>query len=414
MKQDNIQRRRAWSGAVIAFAVFALPSAALAETVPADLSQQITTISSDVAQKRKALIDLNAKTEKYRSLIQSKHAESATLEDQIALAEDNLATLALSIQIAQDEIRQLGLEIRAVDAKMKDQAAKMAEDRRLLGGLARKLYRAKFNRSTFEILASHDSFSSFFDDIHEIITLEGGVHKTLKDVQTLQTALGEERRSQQAKQDAVAARERDLEVAKADLEDARTLKQVLLEQTQQSELDYRYRLGELKREQNDADSEITYLERVLRQKLDIADRIKSDGSVLTWPVTPMRGIATRFHDPGYPFRYIFEHPGLDIRAYQGTPVRAAGPGIVARAKNAGMGYSYVMLIHNNNVSTVYGHLSKITIKEDTFVERGEIIGYSGGMPGTPGAGSMTTGPHLHFETRVGGIPVDPMKYLASL
>lgn len=390
------------------------PAVATAETEDGSLREEINIIANDVKQKKEELAAINSEVERYRKTVESKKLESQSLEDQVALIDNRIAKEQLSIDIARQEIRAIELEIGVLDGRIAAQEAKMAGERRMLGALSRKLFRERFGRTPFEIVAAHRTLSEYFDTIHSLSRLQTAVDRTLKQVQADKAELAAQRSEREARSQEAEENKRQLEAAKLELEDEKNLKNDLLAETRSSELEYRYLLAELRHEQSEADSEIIYLEKMLRQKVDLADRLASQETVLSWPLVPTRGLSAVFHDPDYPFRYIFEHSAIDIRAAQGTAVRASAAGIVARSKNAGMGYSYVMLIHNNDIATVYGHLSRILAREDTFVERGEIVGYSGGMPGTPGAGRLTTGPHLHFEVRLGGIPVDPMNYLMAM
>jgi murein DD-endopeptidase MepM/ murein hydrolase activator NlpD len=98
------------------------------------------------------------------------------------------------------------------------------------------------------------------------------------------------------------------------------------------------------------------------------------------------------------------HPGMDIEATYGTPVRAAADGDVT-GQNMGAGYGrQVVLDHGHSVITLYGHLSAVAVIPGQHVVRGQVIGYVG-------QSGRATGPHLHYEVRVHNVPVNPHKYL---
>ena len=100
------------------------------------------------------------------------------------------------------------------------------------------------------------------------------------------------------------------------------------------------------------------------------------------------------------------HPGIDIAAPFGTPVRAAAEGDVSSA-SMGAGYGReVVLDHGHDVRTVYGHLSAVAVLPGQHVTCGQIIGYVGQT-------GRATGPHLHYEVRVHNVPVNPHKYLRN-
>jgi murein DD-endopeptidase MepM/ murein hydrolase activator NlpD len=100
------------------------------------------------------------------------------------------------------------------------------------------------------------------------------------------------------------------------------------------------------------------------------------------------------------------HTGLDLAAPLGTPIKAAADGVVVSAGARG-GYGLAVVIdHGGALATLYGHMSRLDVEPGDAVRRGDQIG----LVGSTGA---STGPHVHFEARVAGSPVDPTPYLRS-
>ena len=127
-------------------------------------------------------------------------------------------------------------------------------------------------------------------------------------------------------------------------------------------------------------------------------------STLGWPLaSPV--VTSGF---GYRIHPIFGtsrlHAGIDLRGSMGTPILAAGDGVVVSAGWRG-GYGNTVIIdHGGSLATLYAHQSRVHVRAGAQVRRGQAIG-------AVGSTGQSTGPHLHFEVRVNGTPVDPLNYL---
>jgi murein DD-endopeptidase MepM/ murein hydrolase activator NlpD len=123
-------------------------------------------------------------------------------------------------------------------------------------------------------------------------------------------------------------------------------------------------------------------------------------------VWPVRGwVTSPFGNRTSPFSGILTfHEGLDIAAQTGTPIVAPADGVVIKA-GFGTGYgNMVEISHGYGIKTIYGHNSRLNVKPGQRVKRGDVIAYLGDS-------GSSTGPHLHYEVRVNGLPVNPVRYL---
>jgi murein DD-endopeptidase MepM/ murein hydrolase activator NlpD len=158
----------------------------------------------------------------------------------------------------------------------------------------------------------------------------------------------------------------------------------------------------------------TRIHQFFDNEAQLADSTYASGTtnIFSWPI-PSRRITAYFRDPSYYATVGAQHDAIDIGTPQGTDVTAPADGYVYYILAPAPGnYSYLAIKHKDGYVTVYGHLSEIDVEPYQFVHAGDIIAKSGGMPGTPGAGPATTGPHLHFEVWKDKEPVDPLRYLS--
>ena len=137
--------------------------------------------------------------------------------------------------------------------------------------------------------------------------------------------------------------------------------------------------------------------RASRSAADPGTDGRVSGAGLIWPV---RGPVTS----GFGYRWGRMHQGIDIGAGTGVPIRAAKAGEVIYAGSMG-GYGNVVIVdHGGGFTTLYAHQSRLGSSDGQSVDQGQVIGYVGST-------GHSTGPHLHFETRVGGSPRNPRNYL---
>lgn len=173
----------------------------------------------------------------------------------------------------------------------------------------------------------------------------------------------------------------------------------LAEERRKQEEARRQRLAEQRRLQQQSRAR-------LQQQAQSQPRLRRANAVVAaagyrWPMSNFT-ITTHFGRRGVFQRF---HTGIDLAAPVGTPIYAARAGQVGTAGWSRYGYGlHVVIDHGGAQETLYAHMSRIAVRPGQWVDRGELIGYVGST-------GWSTGPHLHFEVRVGGAVRNPMAYL---
>lgn len=376
------------------------------------------------------------------------------LKDKLGSLRDEILNFQKQIDVSEARIKnvatQIGLqsqEIGLLEEEIMTRGIALEEQKSLLADYMRMIY-VNENRfkeddgdlslSPAKLLLSDSTLGETIQQMTTLDMLQHSGQNMLEKLRSSQEAIAGIQKDVAEKKKSLDSLRDQLLLQRANLEDQKLEKEKLLQITHGEDQTYKKLIAQSTQQQDESLLEINALQsnfnyvkdnlsklgnsvgvadiqKLLddrtRQIYDFQQQTDQD-SVLQWPVNPARGISAYFHDGGYKGRFGVDHQAIDIPTMQGTAIHAPKDGIVYKVKDNGMGYSYIILSHKGQIMTVYGHVSSILVKEGQAVTAGTVIGLSGGMLGTKGAGYMTTGAHLHFEVLYKGSHVDPLDYLS--
>ena len=391
---------------LLALAVMARPAvAAKPKPPPSPVAGQIQALNDqldEVSADEAALLDqLNASK-----------ARLGDLSAKVADLDRQQVPVQAALQGAQGHLDDLGSRQLAAEAQLTDTQGLLSDaEQRMLdralaaytgeSGSARYADLLLRVRSIRDLSAATAYVRSALDD--DRATVQHYQH--LKDqVSGLRDSIDHDRNQALSTRDVVASQQQDLADRRQAQDDLRN--QVTAEVAKQNDL-----LGQLQARKSEFESQIVALQRQsdalaaqLRGRQSGQSLVPSGHGVFAVPI-PGAPITSGFGPRVHPiYGDVRMHTGVDFGASYGTPIHAAGDGVVVSAGPLG-GYGNATVIdHGNGLATLYGHQSSIVVAPGQSVRRGQVIGYVG-------CTGLCTGPHLHFEVRVRGTPVDPMQYL---
>lgn len=388
-------------------------TSSLAFSQTEDIDAEIEILNQQILDQKKQIEDLKARQEEYQAQIKAKQNDKANLNNQLSLIEDRLSKAQLDIDSTNLEIDKTNLEVRKIEVDSLNIDREIEKQKQHIANLLKLVYKQD-QISTLEMLLLNGSLAEFLNQAKNLEDTNKEIGASVANLRIDKERLEKNKEILNEKNNELITLRNKLEEKKDSLAYEQENKLFILEETKSSERAYQQLLAKAKKEQEQAMRDISNAETLIRKKLSEKERQKlnNGNNTIAWPVAKNTITAT-FHDPDYPYRRLIgEHSGVDIRAKQGSTLMAAADGYVAKVKSNGTtAYAYIMIIHGDGLATVYGHISAAYVKQDQYVLQGDVIGKTGGMAGGIGSGPFSTGPHLHFEVRKDGIPVDPQKYL---
>lgn len=354
-----------------------------------------------------------------RQKIEETNRVKAALEKEIAQYQSDLSVIGKEAQTLANAVKTLDLERKKLlaDVKLTENKIQATEltITELLSGIRTKESQINMNHAAIRLsvreqneldqvtilsaMLGYDTFSEMWNETEELLRFQTDVKDRVIEVRELKTDLEKRKKDAQKKRDDLVEYRKELSDRQKIVESNQKQKNTLLAETKSKESEYKRILAEKEKKRLAFEQELSDYEAKLRITIDPRSLPSVGSGVLKWPldqvlITQYFG-NTSFATANPSFYKGKGHNGIDFRASVGTPVKASASGVVQATGNTDLVagcYSYgkwILIKHNNGLSTIYAHLSLISVTQGQNVIVGDTIGYSGNT-------GLTTGPHLHF------------------
>lgn len=358
---------------------------------------KIEELKKTIEEKNQKIKSIQEEILKYQEEIEKKGKESKTLSGEISRLNLIIKKLNKDIDLTRGQIEATSLILERLEIEIEKTRGEIEEKGEIMKEFLREIYDLG-SFSTAEILLGRESVSDFFDGLEEIKNLQEKMRLMIVELKQAKNNLEKEESEKSKKKEELINHQNRLSDKKIIQGDAKKDKEIVLKVTKNKEKEYQKLLSEKEKEKQEILVEVEAIEEELRKLIDPASLPKSRPGVLGYPVgnvaiTQGFGLTSFSQSSGAYFKGV--HNGVDFRASTGAEVFSAEDGTVWETGNTDLscpGGSYgkwILIKHENNLATLYAHLSLIKINKGERVSRGQFIGYSG-------KSGYATGPHLHF------------------
>lgn len=359
---------------------------------------KVGTLKSKISEKNEEMEIIQKEIEKYKSKFEAASNESKNIKSEINILETNLLKIKAEIKLSQNRIDAAKLSLEELILAISDTEEKIKKSLEIISETL-KIINEEDGNSILEIILANNNFSDFFNNLKNIEEIERKISFHLSDLKILKKNLEEEKTEVDINKTNLEARKEEFVDRQEIQKNIQDQKQTLFAETKNQEQTFKKILNEKLKKQKELEKEIKSIEEEIKIAIDPASLPVSGSGVLSWPletntITQYFG-NTPFATQNAQVYGGMGHNGIDLRASIGTSVKSGDDGKIIGTGNTDIackGASYgkwILIEHNNNLSTLYAHMSVIKVRTGDIVKNGQFLGYSGDT-------GYVTGPHLHF------------------